>query len=349
MLFKKTLFGGLPQAANGAPSRPSLPPESILSDSRYLLLEKLGQGGMGSVYKAIRETSAKHRQSVAVKVLIDDDETMTSALEREALLISELNHDNIAGFVDSGHTKDGRPFIALEYIPGINLHQFMELHRMTPEALLRTDNAIHIPNKITAFILLMATRALDSAHTHEFADGSTGLINRDVSPDNLVIEKRNGFVKQIDFGIAATMDDIKKQKEMTEGDRNWSLVGKLLYMSPEMINQEELDNRADIYGLGLVGRELVTGFPQNECFEPEPTFQRMFSQIVLSQDRPFVPLDKIVCGKDDGLYGILSKATERNKEDRYQNAREMGIALEEYLYRGGVVGPTVTSLKSYTK
>lgn len=322
----------------------------IHSGSTYQLGETLGEGGMGSVYKALRTTAGGHKQTVALKVVRDKyDAASCKALIREARRISELRHDNIVSFVDSGITEDGQLFVALEYIPGLDLNQFLDLHNLNKASLLNWRRPSRVPDPITGFILLMAARALDAAHTHEFEDGKIGLVNRDVSPDNFVLERKFGFVKQIDFGVAETIDDIKAAHEGSpEEEGQFNLTGKLLYLSPEGINNLVTDARTDIYALGLVGRKLVTGFDQFDNFDPDANFMKCLYRIMSAQTEPLTPLANIVASVDKRLDEILAKMTRPKMEERYQSAAALRTDLEDYLYKEGK-GPTVTSLQSYIK
>ncbi len=328
--------------------RETVMPDLLCSASTYRLIEPLGQGGMGNVFKALRTTGGGHKQTVALKLVRDKHDTAScEALMKEARRISEIRHDNIVSFVDSGITEDNQLYIALEYIPGLDLNQLLDLHNLNLKGILGNNPSIRIPDAIVGFILLMAARALDAAHTHRFADGKTGLVNRDVSPDNIVIAKNFGFVKQIDFGVAETLDDLKMMHTESGERKHWGMTGKLFYMSPEEINNEKPDARTDIFALGLVGRKLVTGFDQYDCLDPTANFMKYLCHIMSLQEGPLTPLGDIIIGVDKRLDEILQKMTEPKMEKRYQSADALRTDLEDFLYTREGKGPTVNSLQTY--
>jgi len=205
-----------------------------------------------------------------------------------------------------------------------------------------------MPDPLVGLIMLMAARALDYAHTKQFDDGSVGIINRDVSPANFVIDRSNGFVKQIDFGIAAKVPDVKDSVNEEATCTDVDIAGKLEVMPPEMVLGGSLDCTSDLYCLGMMAYMLVTTLSPNALLTKDATLVAELSNVVLNSKRPIKPPSQIVEGVDDGLDAIISRLVQRNKEDRYQSASALMRDLEQYLYSGGV-GPTVNSLQAYLR
>jgi serine/threonine protein kinase len=207
---------------------------------QYTLVEKLGSGGMGTVYKA---RHALLRRPTAVKVLNPKivSDTAIARFEREVQLTSGLTHPNTVAIYDFGRTAEGVFYYAMEYLEGTNLDVLVKEHGALPEA-----RALYILRQICA--------SLAEAH-------AAGLIHRDVKPANVFLTFRGGqydFVKVLDFGLAKLAGD-QRQANLTSTD---TVAGTPLYVSPEAITQpEQIDARADVYGIGAVGYYLLTGTP----------------------------------------------------------------------------------------
>lgn len=207
---------------------------------QYALEEKIGSGGMGSVYKA---RHAMLRRPTAVKLLDLDkmSEAAVTRFEREVQLTSTLTHPNTVAIFDYGHTPDGIFYYAMELLEGMNLDDFIKRHGPVPEAR-------------AVYFLRQMCGALAEAHAQ-------GLVHRDVKPANVFLTQRGGlydFVKVLDFGLAKAIDG---QDTANVTNPN-ALMGTPLYLSPEAINQPDLvDARADVYAVGAVGYFLLTGTP----------------------------------------------------------------------------------------
>jgi serine/threonine protein kinase/tetratricopeptide (TPR) repeat protein len=234
-----TEFGGPPESPRPRPPRPPVegPGASV---GPYKLLQKLGEGGMGTVYLAEQERPV--RRKVALKVIKPgmDTEQVVTRFEAERQALAIMDHPNIARVYDAGATASGRPYFVMELVKGVPITQYCDTVHLTPGERLE--------------LFIPVCQAIQHAHLK-------GVIHRDVKPSNVLVTVQDGrpVPKVIDFGIAKAVE--QKLTERTFVTQHGAVVGTLEYMSPEQaeLAAMDVDTRADVYALGALLYELLTG------------------------------------------------------------------------------------------
>ncbi len=283
----------------------------------YILLEKISTGGMAEVYKAKKKGVKGFEKIVALKKILPhlaEDEEFIEMFIDEAKVASKLNHPNIAQIYDLGKIN-GSYFIAMEYVLGKDLRTILKKIRKEKKAL--------PPVEISSYIIMKVAEALDYAHRKVDEKGKPlNIVHRDVSPQNILISYE-GEIKLVDFGVAKA--SIRAHHTVAG-----SLKGKLLYMSPEQAKgAKTLDGRSDIFSLGTVYYELVTG---------EKAFLAQSEAEVLDRVKKgkFKPPRAIRPDLPAEVERIILKAMEPDPSRRYQRASEMRNDIEKFLlsYKG---------------
>jgi eukaryotic-like serine/threonine-protein kinase len=300
---------------------------SISEAKNYTMVRRLAEGGMGAVYEARQFGSEGFEKTVAVKTILESFSTNPEFVRLfigEAKLVADLVHENIVQVYHLGKTGNIY-YIALEFVEGINLEHFIDHHM---------DREKQLPIELGAFITSRVCRGLEYAHNKRGRDNQKlGIVHRDVSPKNVMLNYE-GVVKLTDFGIA-------KARMVMEQEEGEVLMGKVEYMSPEQARYEATDRRSDVFSLGIVMYELLTG---HHIFETDDIYQTLENV----KSKPIPHPKKIRPELPDMLSDIMLRALERDLTKRFQTAGEMGVALEYYMYHKGY-GPTNVSLGNYLK
>ncbi|HVO31471.1 MAG TPA: serine/threonine-protein kinase, partial [bacterium] len=213
---------------------------------RYTLIRRVGLGGMAEIWKAKVLGPAGFEKTVAVKKILPeltDDSEFLEMFVDEAKLVADLVHPNIVQVHDFGQVGPRDYFIAMEYVSGANLGSLLKRLK---------DRGARVPRETAIFIILESARGLGYAHAKRDSAGrSLGIVHRDVSPSNILVSF-GGEVKVADFGIA-------KARSARQTTAEGFVRGKVSYMSPEQAAGGDLDQRSDIFSLGLVFVEMLTG------------------------------------------------------------------------------------------
>jgi eukaryotic-like serine/threonine-protein kinase len=271
----------------------------------YTILCPLGSGGMGQIYLA---EDPRLRRKIAVKLIAEQfasDARRVRRFEQEALAASALNHPNICVIHAVGTTDNGRHFIAMEYIQGVTLRDQMS------RGPLPIPKALNIATQVSA--------ALASAH-------ALGIVHRDIKPENIML-RPDGYVKVLDFGLAKLTEVIPGPKELSTNllTETGTLMGTVKYMSPEQLRETKVDERSDIWSLGVVLHEMLTG---KTPFD-KPTSNDTIATILASQPVQ-IHVSREIPAR---LREIIAKSLEKDSSLRYQTVMKFAADLRQVQIR----------------
>lgn len=284
-----------------APEDPQLQPGSVIQD-RYRIIEELGRGGMSIVYRAEHTLLLKE---VALKLLRPELSTLRNVVERfqrEARSVCRLDDPNIVRVTDFGRTGEGLLYLVMELIQGDSLASVIK-----SEGRLPVRSAIALVDQILA--------GLEQAHRFE-------IVHRDLKPENIMLVSRDGGrqVKILDFGIAKLGGGDESQKSITQAG---TVFGTPRYMSPEQAAGEPVDHRTDLYTVGVILYQLLTG---GVPFHGDTTVQLLAK--VLTQDPPPMDFQAPHEGARLQIEAVTMKALAKEPEDRFETARAFREALD---------------------
>jgi serine/threonine protein kinase len=269
-------------------------------DGRYFVQQELGRGGIGTVYLA-RDKPELMSRRVVVKVLHEDslkNEWIVQKFRQEVESLTRLDDPGVVGIIDAGTLEDGSPYLVMQFVEGASLRRQLGQGVMSFERV--------------AAVMRQAGRTLEVAH-------ASGIIHRDLKPENIMLRTAAGGdvqVKVIDFGIAKVKNSVVAPSTVT-GAR---AVGTIAYMSPEQLSARKVTPASDIYALGVVAYEMLTG---TRPFNPETSFellemQREGVRVTPKDLRPALP---------EAAQEVILKALAFEPQGRYGSAREFGDAL----------------------
>jgi eukaryotic-like serine/threonine-protein kinase len=313
----------------------SLPSEALTerpgsSIDRYKLLEKIGEGGMGVVYMAEQEQPVRRKVALKIIKLGMDTRQVVARFEAERQALAMMDHPHIAQVLDAGATETGRPYFVMELVQGIPITNFCD------------SNGLSSTERLKLFIPVC--QAIQSAH-------QKGIIHRDIKPSNVLVTLHDGepHPMVIDFGVAKAID--QKLTEKTLFTNFATMIGTPAYMSPEQaaMSKLDVDTRSDIYALGVLLYELLTGtapFPEERL--RSVAYGEMQRIIVEEEpERPSTRLNKRATPKstsrnlkseiDSDLDWIVMKCLEKDRNRRYETASGLAADIQAHLHDEPVV------------
>jgi len=283
---------------------------------RYHLVERLAIGGMAEVFLGSEKGDKALDRLVVVKRILPHlaaDQTFVDMFLNEARIAARINHHNVVQIYELGEDSDGMPFIAMEYVAGSTLKELSKAARAA-DTKLPVDAVINL--------VMQACAGAHAAHELKDHSGkSYGLVHRDLSPHNLMVDD-SAHVKLLDFGIA-------KATEGMDNTRTGMLKGKIAYMSPEQCRQEKLDRRSDIFALGIIAWELLVAA---RPFSGKGELAVM--QAIVGGDLPHVR--DVRQGVPEPISAAIHRALAVNREARYKTADEMRIELRQAARASGI-------------
>ena len=297
--------------------------KKIIGKIEYEILETIAEGGMGTIFKALKKGANGFEKVVAIKTLLNcysKDKRFISRFIDEAKLVANLVHENIVQIYQLDKYMNEYYFV-LEYVDGINLYDFMEFHRIS---------GAKLPVKLAVFIASNVARGLAYAHSRYGNDGKPlNIIHCDVCSHNILINTE-GVVKLTDFGIA---------RAVTVRERT-SVSGKLPFMSPEQLNKNTLDFHSDIYSLGIVLFYMLSGGKPCRHLNVNPR------EIISQAKKNYIDWDLLPENLNKDLLVILRRMLSTEPKKRYSSTAKVAKKLEQYISRNGYA-PNIVSLSQY--
>jgi len=313
---------------------------------RYKLLQQIGEGGMGVVYMAEQEEPVRRRVALKIIKLGMDTQQVVARFEAERQALALMGHPNIAKVLDGGATDTGRPYFVMELVQGVPITEFCDKNRLPDE------------ERIKLFILVC--QAIQSAH-------QKGIIHRDLKPTNILVTLNAGVPHPmvIDFGVAKATQ--QKLTEKTLFTNYATMIGTPAYMSPEQAEMSRLDvdTRSDVYGLGVLLYELLTGttpFPEKRL--RSASYQEI-QRIILEEEpeRPSTRLRRasITASRPNSQFLILNsqfsidldwivmKCLEKDRTRRYETANGLAADLKRHLENEPIVARPPSNLYRFQK
>ncbi|HLV21051.1 MAG TPA: serine/threonine-protein kinase [Polyangiaceae bacterium] len=281
----------------------------VIVAERYRILELIGRGGMGVVYRVEHTRIGK---LMALKLLsgeLSRDRGILARFNREALMVSKLSHPNTVQVFDYG-TSEGLTYLAMEYLPGKDLGALIRRHK-------------HLPVSRTAAMVVQVCNSLGEAH-------GKGIVHRDLKPENILLVPTDGeedFVKVLDFGLAK----LRESHELGEVSTHGAVIGTPFFMSPEQIRGEAVDERSDIYSLGAVMFTCVTGRPPFDAATPMGVLTKHLVEPVVSPSQRYPELAIPRAFSD-----IVLKALAKDRLARFQSIQDLQRAVLDFVAEQGV-------------
>jgi len=300
--------------------------QAIRDQTTYRIVRKIAAGGMGTVYEALQQGVVGFEKTVAVKTLraeLSTGDRFVKMFIQEAKLVAALVHENIVQIYQLALSDEGY-FIVMEYVNGLSLHEFIQFHRATDTP---------VPRALAVFIASRIARGLAYAHSRTDQYGrALQIVHRDVCPKNVLITTE-GLPKVTDFGVAVVTAYVGEEELQP-------LAGKIIFMAPEQAAGRKVDFRADIFALGAVFFELLSGERIRDPDNPDVAYA-MASSGTVEWDR----LPKDIPRE---LWDILEKCLALRPDERYESTDALAKDLEFYIYKDGY-GPTIQALEAYMR
>jgi serine/threonine-protein kinase len=293
-----------------------------MEHSRYKITARLDTGGMAEVFRGIAESSVGGlKRQVAIKRILPNltkNKNFVQMFLDEAKLALHLQHANIVQVYDIGSSDSGTGepayFLVMEYVDGCNLKVLIESLKAQGQRL---------PVSQALYLMMEVCRAL--AYAHDLTDPETGkplgIVHRDISPPNILISKK-GEIKLADFGLAKAASQLEKTDPGV-------VKGKFSYLSPEAARAEEVDRRADIFAVGILLYEMLTG---KRLFDGETDYKT----VLLVRQAEIPALTAQNSDVTPELEAIIRKALAKDANERFQRADDLGDALAQYLFSRGL-------------